>query len=255
MAVILTAQTKENITTMICENCEQNFDGNFCSNCGQNSNVKRVDLKYLINEIPNSIFQINRGFLFTVKELFTRPGYSIREFLNGKRKNHFQPIAFIFFTSTIYVLLNYLIGNDTFMDDFIAGLESSKGTNNTNFNWLSKNTTYMVLALIPFFSLASYLVFFKSRYNYFEHLVLNLYVTGQQMLIYLVFSFINTRDSSLILIPIVLGMLFNIWAYSQFFDNKTILKRIILITLTYLIFIFQILIGMIIIVGILKLMK
>ncbi|MGB6268510.1 MAG: hypothetical protein WBF67_05810 [Olleya sp.] len=141
------------------------------------------------------------------------------------------------------------------MDDFIAGLELSKGNDNINFNWLSNNKTYFVLALIPFFSLASYLAFFKSKYNYFEHLVLNLYITGQQMLIYLAFSFINTRDSSLALIPIALGMSFNIWAYIQFFDNKPILKRIILITLTYLIFILQFLVGMIIIIGFLKLIK
>ncbi len=63
---------------MICKNCKQNFNGNFCNNCGQNSNVRKIDVKYLIDEIPNSIFQINRGFLFILKELFTRPGDSIR---------------------------------------------------------------------------------------------------------------------------------------------------------------------------------
>ena len=52
---------------MICKNCEQNFNGNYCSNCGQNSNIRKVDYKYLLNEIPNSIFQINRGFLLKYK--------------------------------------------------------------------------------------------------------------------------------------------------------------------------------------------
>ncbi len=240
---------------MICKNCEQDFEGNYCNNCGQNSNVRKVDYKYLINEISNSIFQINRGFLFTVKELFTRPGHSIREFLEGKRKNHYKPIAFVFLTSTIYVLFNYLIGNDTFIDDFISGLEVSKTNNSASLKWLSDYKTYIVLVLIPLFSLASYLAFFKSKYNYFEHLVLNLYITGQQMLIYLFFSFISMRDSSLTLIPLMLVIVFNIWTFSQFFNDKTVLKRTMLIGLTYLIMILLPLIGMVMIASIIKLVK
>ncbi len=232
---------------MICKNCEQNFNGNYCSNCGQNSNVRKVDYKYLISEIPNSIFQINRGFLFTLKELFTKPGHSIREFLEGKRKKHFKPIAFIIFTSTLYVLAHYFIGNQTFIDDAISGYNAaSKEENSALINWISKNQTYVILILVPFFSLASYLAFIKSKYNYFEHLVLNIYITGQQMFIYFIFSFIFDRNGYLILLPLLLGMTFNFWTYIQFFNNKNTFKKILHILLTYLIFILVMIIGMMI---------
>lgn len=232
---------------MICKNCEQNFDGNYCNNCGQNSNVRKVDYKYLIDEIQNSIFQINRGFLFTLKELFIKPGHSIREFLEGKRKNHFKPLAFIIFTSTLYVLAHYFIGNQTFIDDAITGYKSgAKVPNNDLMNWISKNQTYFILILVPFFSLASYLAFLKSKYNYFEHLVLNIYITGQQMIIYFIFSFIYDRNSYLVLLPLLFGMGFNFWAYIQFFNKKSTFKKILLIVLTYIIFILIMIIGMII---------
>ena len=232
---------------MICKNCKQDFSGNYCSNCGQNSNVRKVDFKYLIDEIPNSIFQINRGFLFTLKELFIKPGHSIREFLEGKRKNHFKPLAFIILTSTLYVLSHYFIGNQTFIDDAITGFKSgSKAENNQLLNWIAKNQTYFILILVPLFSLASYLAFIKSKYNYFEHLVLNIYITGQQMFIYFLFSFIYDRDSYLVLLPLLLGMGFNFWTYIQFFNKKSTLKKVLLILLTYIIFISQIFIGMII---------
>ncbi|MCX7549184.1 DUF3667 domain-containing protein [Xanthomarina sp. F1114] len=233
---------------MICKNCEQNFNGNYCSNCGQNSNVRKVDYKYLINEIPNSIFQINRGFLFTLKELFTRPGHSIREFLEGKRKNHFKPLAFIIFTSTLYVLAHYFIGNQTFIDDAISGYKTGGKVENSDLiNWISKNQTYVILILVPFFSLASYLAFLKSKYNYFEHLVLNIYITGQQMFIYFIFSFIFDRNSYLILLPLLLGMAFNFWTYIQFFNKKSTFKKMLLIVLTYIIFLILIIMGMIVI--------
>ncbi|WP_084205915.1 DUF3667 domain-containing protein [Psychroserpens mesophilus] len=232
---------------MICKNCKQDFSGNYCSNCGQNSNVRKVDFKYLMDEIPNSIFQINRGFLFTLKELFIKPGHSIREFLEGKRKNHFKPLAFIILTSTLYVLSHYFIGNQTFIDDAITGFKSgSKVENNQLLNWIAKNQTYFILILVPLFSLASYLAFIKSKYNYFEHLVLNIYITGQQMFIYFLFSFIYDRDSYLVLLPLLLGMGFNFWTYIQFFNKKSTLKKVLLILLTYIIFILQIFIGMII---------
>ncbi|MBO3100287.1 DUF3667 domain-containing protein [Gelidibacter pelagius] len=229
---------------MICKNCEQNINGNFCSNCGQKSKVRRVDFKYLLEEIPNSIFQINRGFLFTLKELFIRPGHCIREFLEGKRKNHFKPLAFIIFTSTLYVISHYFLGNQTFIDDAISGFKAGgKVENSSIIDWISKNQTYVILLLVPFFSLASYLAFLKSKYNYFEHLVLNIYITGQQMFIYFIFSFIFDRNGLLILLPLLLGMAFNFWAYFQFFSKKNTFKKVFLILLTYIIFAIIIFIG------------
>jgi len=240
---------------MICKNCKQNFNGNFCNNCGQNSKVRKINFRYLLDEIPNSIFQINRGFLFTVKELFTRPGHSIREFIEGKRKFHFKPLAFLFLTSTLYVLLNYLIGHQTFFGDLIEGFKSvGKNTESEILNWISNKQTYIIIFVLPFFSLASYLAFFKSKYNFFEHIVLNLYITGQQMIIYMIFSFIIDvdRDGLIILLPLLLGFTLNIWAYIQFFDKKSTLKKILLIISTYIIFAFQFILAMIFIFGIVK---
>jgi hypothetical protein len=232
---------------MICKNCEGIFDGNFCNTCGQSSKVRTINFRYLLDEIPNSILQINRGFLFTVKELFTRPGHSIREFIEGKRKNHFKPIAFLFLTSTLYVLFNYLFGNQTFVEGVLEWIKlRSKNTDIEKLNWISKNQTYLIFIILPFFSLASYLAFFKSKYNFFVHFVLNLYITGQQMFVYMIFCFIiaTDRDGLIIFLPLILGFALNIWAYIQFFDKKSILKNISLIIFTYIIFILLFIPGM-----------
>jgi len=239
---------------MKCKNCEQDIVGKFCNNCGQKTNVRKINFRYILDEIPNSIFQIDRGFFFTIEEMSTRPGHSIREFLEGKRKNYLKPLAFIFLTSTLYVVVNYLIGNFTFMDDFIGGIKdyNRNAIDSDVFDWISNKQTYLIIVLMPFFSLASYLAFIKSKYNYFEHLVLNFYITGQQMLIYLVFSFIYQRDSSLTMIPVVLGFLFNFWTYIQLFEKKSILKKTLLFTLTDLFFIIQVILVMIIVTRVLK---
>ncbi len=225
---------------MKCKNCGDSLEGNFCKNCGQKSDIRKINFRYLLDEIPNSIFQVNRGLLFTVKALFTRPGHSIREFLEGKRKNHFKPIAFLLLTSSLYIIINHLIGHETFVGDFIQGIKmSSKNDDIEIINWLYKNQTYLIFGTIPFFSLASFLAFFKSGYNYVEHFVLNLYITGQQVVIYIIFSFISdaNRNDAIILLPILLGTLLNIWAFIQFFHKVNIFKKILLIIATYIIYI------------------
>ncbi len=67
------------------------------------------------------------------------------------------------------------------------------------------------------------------------------------MFIYFIFSFIFDRNSYVILLPLMLGMLLNFWTYIQFFNKKSFLKKISLILLTYIIFLIQIIIGMILI--------
>lgn len=232
---------------MICKNCENNFNGKFCNNCGQSSNVGKIDFKYLIYEIPNSIFQLNRGFLFTIKELFTRPGHSIRHFLNGKRKQYFKPLAFVFLASTLYVISTYWLEKNTILSEFISGVTIALNNDNTTellstkfLNWLANNHAYATLILLPFFSLASYLAFIKSKYNYFEHLVLNFYITGQQMIIYLIFSFVLLEDNYLQFIPIILGVLFTFWTFYQFFETKKFYTKILLTLITYIYFLIQI---------------
>lgn len=226
---------------MTCKNCNHPVEGNFCPHCGQSTQVGRIDFKYLVNQLPNSMLQVNRGFLFTVKELFLRPGHSIREFIIGKRKDHYKPIAYLIITSTLYVLSAYLMGRNTFLQDIMSGFRDGMVDKNEPadlgfLDWIIQNQTYIIFLFLPLFSLASYLAFLSSKYNFFEHFVLNLYITGQQMVIYLILSFVFFQDNFLLLIPIVLGTLYNIWTFYQFFEDKKGLHKLLLILASYLLF-------------------
>jgi len=210
---------------MICKNCENQLSGDFCNKCGQKSGVERINFRYLVNEIPNSIFQLNRGFLFTIKELFIRPGHSIREFLSGKRVRHYKPIAFLLITSTIYVLSAYLMSRNTYLSDLISGFkdgieENHQTPDNEFLDWVSKYQIYFPLLILPIFSISTYIAFFKSTYNYFEHLVINFYITGQQMIIYWILGFIFFKENILMIAPVIAGMVYNFWTFNQLFENK-----------------------------------
>lgn len=113
-----------------CQNCEKLLSGNFCSNCGQKSSVSEITLSNLLNEFTESVFQFNSGFPFTVKELFKRPGKSIKDFLNGKKKNHFKPIGYVLLLSTVNFLITKATNQNTIVDDLISGFYS--GANDSN---------------------------------------------------------------------------------------------------------------------------
>lgn len=96
-----------------------------------------------------------------------------------------------------------MVGESTWFENVVAGImEDVDSSVNISigegkvavselFTWLSKNYTYLVLLSIPLFSLAAWIVFWHFKVNYFEHFVINLYITGQQAFISTIILLIN----------------------------------------------------------------
>lgn len=237
---------------MKCKNCENTVSKNFCSHCGQRTSVTAINFRTLKDEFQNNIFQINRGFLFTIKQLIVRPGHAIRDFISGKRKPFYKPLSFLLVTTTIYIFVSYLLDVDSFLanflNDFKEGFDNAK-TENDKFKlndtgiieWLKTNQTYLVFVFVPVFSLASYIAFFKNKYNYYEHLVLQLYITGQQFIIITVFTcafFFN--EEILAITNLTACVLFSLLTYWQFFKEKSfvniLFKYILIHILSYILY-------------------
>ena len=211
--------------------------------------MRRIDSRYIVDEVTNHLFRLNHGLFFTLKELTLKPGNTIKGFLEGKRKQYVKPLSYLLLTSTLYVLTAHFLGLNTFFQEFTAGFTSGVTDEGNDaargfldiLNWLTNNHTYSVLLTLPFFSAASYLAFKRSRYNYFEHLVLNMFITAQQMLIYLLASFTVVEHKITEAIPLVLGMAFSFWVFYQFFGEYRPFVRILLTILSYILFFIQIL--------------
>lgn len=238
---------KHTTTNMSCKNCGHELEGEFCINCGQSSKVSRIRYKYVLAEIPNSLLQIDHGFFYTVKELFSRPGHSLREFMAGKRKSHYKPLAFLLITSTLYTFVNYFIGiTDVPIIDFKAENADIEYIKNI-LDWLSENQTYGSLISLPLFALASYIAFIKSKYNYFEHFVLNMYIVGQQTLIHTFFILLPIDNNGIGTLAFLTPIAFSFWTYTQFFNHEKFFKKMLRFILMYLIMAVLFTIGLIII--------
>lgn len=232
---------------MICKNCGHKFEGNFCNNCGQNSNVGKITFKQTLESVINGFFQFDRGLLFTVKELILNPGNSIREYIGGKRRKYYNPFSLIIISSLLLLLINYFtkyeLGVIAFSNSFIDGIAGAEGPKNTTvllgkmIKWFSENYAYLILSLLPIISLSTFFAFRKYGYNYLEHLVLNAYIKGVEIILLIVLSVLSIfikNESLLAYGQVNLGILYSFWVYYRFFNSKKRWLRFFHSILTYI---------------------
>ena len=230
------------VTSENCLNCANQITNKFCPKCEQKTSVHRYSLKHFIeHDLIHGIWHVDNGVIFTIKELFTRPGHSIREFINGKRVGYFS-----FVTLLLLILgISHFLGEYTQvkMSDLMP--ESSKGAINEIQEFTKRNPKTMLLITIPFYSIFSFLWFRKSKLNLTEHFVLNSYKTVAESLIGLLFLIVTifyTNIRVLIIIYSIIGLLtlfYAFWFYRQFFSafgysKKSLIIRSIGVIFSYM---------------------
>lgn len=158
---------------MQCLNCNNSVKENFCPICGQKTSTHRFSFSYIFDTgILNGIFNINKSFFFTLRELFTRPGHSIREYIQGKRIKHFNAFSLLI----ILMAIEYLV------EDFFGGVknsdlwpESSMSFANSLDQFIAMHPQLIYFIVIPAMAISSYIFFRRSKLNFAENILLNIY--------------------------------------------------------------------------------
>ncbi len=223
-----------------CKNCNQPFSGNFCNNCGQSSDTHKLNLHFVLHDIQHAFFHFDKGVLFTAKELFTRPGNSIREFIEGKRIKHFKPISLVIVLATTYGILRHLFNFSILDKNEVSKIQ---GVEYESLNeWISHHYYWIILLSIPMFSIASYLVFRKQGYNFIEHFVLNTYMASQRLIlriaIFPITKYISESSYNKLFVDVLMLMdiVLIFWSYITFFNNLSRIKVFLYSIYSYLIF-------------------
>ncbi len=73
----------DHTTLVTCKNCQNTFHGAYCNACGQSAHTDKIDKHFLYHEIQHGLLHVDSGIVYTTKELFTRPGHAIREFIEA----------------------------------------------------------------------------------------------------------------------------------------------------------------------------
>lgn len=211
---------------MNCKNCNNEVNEDYCPKCGQPSKLKRIDGRYIIHEIEH-VLHFEKGMLFTVRELLTNAGESVRYFVEDNRTRLVKPITFIIVTSLIYTIVTHFFH----IDEFFIKYDASKGTDKRSFfkilDWLKANYGYLNILSGALTAIWLKIFFKKYGYNFFELLVLLCYVTGASMLIYAFFAIIEgIIHFKLSGIARLIGGIYLVMATGNFFEKKKIINYI-----------------------------
>ena len=90
----------------VCATCHTEFHGNFCPRCGQKAVIGRYSFKTAFLLFLDVWGLGNRGMFRTIRDLLLRPGYMIRDYLNGMQMAYFPPFKMFFLVVAFLVLVN-----------------------------------------------------------------------------------------------------------------------------------------------------
>lgn len=226
-----------------CLNCNHLITENFCTYCGQKK-YKRIDRKYLTDEVQYMVIHTNKGFFYSLKNIIKAPGKTARDFIDGNRVNHYKPLLMAFVLSGISAFISFkIIDINSVMERYFAAHTEQK----IAVSWMNDLTSVMssynsaiMLLLIPIISIVTFLVFRKWGQNYYEHIIMNTYI----QILYTIISIVLLspimyflKDSPDMFMFVVVGSTFIIypiimtWFYKQFYSQKSISDVIIKVLL------------------------
>lgn len=205
---------------MKCISCNFEHNERYCPNCGFPKETKRIDRKYITEEI-SSVLNFDKGIFYTIKELFIRPGDTVKNFVDGDRKRIVKPIIFLIICSLTYTIgqqfLSYEAG---YIKYNIEDLDSTPIMVQL-FEWFSKNYGYANIIMAVFIAMWIKIFFRKNNYNFYEIYILLCYIMGISVLIYTLLGIIeSTIVFPILQLGIFISLIYSTWAIGQFFDGK-----------------------------------
>lgn len=203
-----------------CKNCNEPLTGKYCSACGQPSQVKRIDGHYIVHEIEH-VLHVERGILFTIRELILRLGKAIQQFISEDRGRLVKPVIFVLVTA---LLCTFTASISNFESEASAQRELDKSTYNVLLLWLNKYLAYENILIGAFIAIWITMFFRKHRYNFFEILILMCFVQGIVLIFVSLFQILQgVTQTHLLGVMSVIAIGYSSWAIGQFFgENKLI---------------------------------
>lgn len=210
---------------VVCKNCGKKISRTYCPYCGQKIEP-RLTIRTVADDMLRGITNADRGVLRTLRELFTRPGRMIAEYIDGRRVIHFRPFPLLILLVGVFSIVDGLIEewvlHRDVTDDELLGF-----------------TPLKILLFVPPFAFASWTMF-RRRYNFIEHLYIIAFASIQwQIAMFVTMSIprmVGFSDDGVAKLLQILAFLLTmfglmVWSYKQIFGRgfRATLWRVIMI--------------------------
>ena len=190
---------------MDCKNCGNELESHerYCRNCGARVIHNRLTTKGLMAQLGEEFLNYDNKLLKTFKDLVKKPEVVIDGFIKGVRKRYVNPVGYFTLAVSFAGLFNFVL-NKFFperMKEVFSALNSDEVQLQASMEFSEVFVEYQSLlffASIPLLALISRIVFYKNkRYNYTEHLVLNIYTYSEASILTTLLSFATVWNSDI----------------------------------------------------------
>jgi hypothetical protein len=202
-AVTTSLLRKEKDTSAHCAACGAPLAGSFCAACGQRALDQRHTIRSLVGGAFRRLFDAESGLTHTLIQLAVNPGRVVRDYLAGRTIIYTHPVA--------YVIVAFAV--------FVVAFRWSGGMGGGGFERLSSGTIPLFLAV------ASRIVFWRAGLNYAEHLIVNMFLFAQVVLIVtgaLVLGYVVPESGQLMVVggALAVACAYVIWSYTRVFSQR-----------------------------------
>jgi len=166
--------------------------------------------------------------------MLINPGRLFREFLGGKRKQYYKPVAFFVVTTAFYIILRSLINYDplegkVYPDASRIGATHQLFQDTTRF--MVDNINNIMFTLVFAIGLMLKLFFWK-KYNLAEYVTIGFYIAGMYIIFgivfMLVFKFTGWRQNQYQLVFLALYIFYNVHSFFKINSPLSILKYLLI---------------------------
>jgi len=90
---------------IVCQNCGSDGDQKFCPGLRTDLFAERIRMNYLLHKVAHTFWHLEKGFLYTLKELGTKPGIMQRKYLSGIRLRYQSRFPCCYFRNILCIFI------------------------------------------------------------------------------------------------------------------------------------------------------
>lgn len=217
-----TLDTSAHHAAAICLNCSAPVPNRFCGHCGQDAHhTHRLTMAHMLHEIPHSIWHVDKGIVYSIWNILTRPGTTIRSYLAGQRKYHFPPLSLLLLVTGIYAFISSALHIDLLPPRDPAVPEALWQAQKSGVEFIAKYMSWVYVGLVPVIAAFARLFLRRGGYNYAECLVIAAFITAvcnSLTLLFLPVSYIYSGTIYITKVGYMVSLLsfgYATWAYSS----------------------------------------
>ena len=201
-----------------CPTCGTHYEGNYCPRCGQSATIGRYSFKKAFLLFLDVWGLGNRGMFRTIRDLILRPGYMIRDYLQGMQMAYFPPFKMYFLLLALNLVIdtgfNIKMENrlekgkieyneglrkslnlDESATDATNPLDNPVDSSNKAYEWTINHLSIVTMVFLLLFSFPLYMFFRKSPaypgLKYSEFFVTMVYTTNMMTVYSIIVSFLG----------------------------------------------------------------